>query len=417
MSLPVPSAELRETHTVAVACIGGHFGEDAFIEARAEFDWLDAWLDPPSIVDDNVPGSPDETVVRVGRSELARAEIVGGTLRLITGVAGREGPSAIHLDRWSAVGIELNEPQPWQTILDSWIRPFHDLLTISIGRPVRLTELRLRPADAGPRAPLCNARFGVVQAQGKASPSPQGLLNYSAPTLVTRRDAGVPLDELLTAWYELWVREREAFMHLLAPFHASFMYSQRKFGAAFQAVEALHHKPRFTSGELDRRSHQERVAAIVRAAQAAGVEEDTVAWAERVLRSRNDKPLTVCLSAANTHDSMLLEAVIDAVPPVKGPRGRPGRPRKRPAKLHLDKAYDYPRCRRALRARGITPRIAGRGIESSLRLGRHRYVVERSLAWLVGYRRLRVRYERRADILLGFLFLACALICLNSASR
>ena len=59
----------------------------------------------------------------------------------------------------------------------------------------------------------------------------------------------MPLEELLTAWYELWVREREAIMHLLAPFHASFMYSQHKFGAAFQAVEALHHKPRFTGHE------------------------------------------------------------------------------------------------------------------------------------------------------------------------
>jgi transposase len=77
------------------------------------------------------------------------------------------------------------------------------------------------------------------------------------------------------------------------------------------------------------------------------------------------------------------------------------------------RGYDYPRCRKALRARGITPRIARRGIESSQRLGRHRYVVERSLAWLVGYRRLQVRYERRADILLGFVHLACALICLN----
>jgi hypothetical protein len=38
-------------------------------------------------------------------------------------------------------------------------------------------------------------------------------------------------------------------------------------------------------------------------------------------------------------------------------------------------------------------------------------VVERSLAWLVGCRRLQVRYERRADSLLGFLQLACALIC------
>ena len=111
---------------------------------------------------------------------------------------------------------------------------------------------------------------------------------------------------------------------------------------------------------------------------------------------------------------MLLERLVDAVPAVKGPRGRPGRPRKRPAKLHGDKGYDYPRCRRALRRRGITPRIARRGIESSQRLGRHRYVVERSLAWLVGYRRLQVRYERRADILLGFVHLACALICFRS---
>jgi IS5 family transposase len=69
---------------------------------------------------------------------------------------------------------------------------------------------------------------------------------------------------------------------------------------------------------------------------------------------------------------MLLEAMVDAVAAVKGPRGRPGRPRRRPAKLHGDTGYDDPRCRKALRRRGITPRIARRGIESSQRLGRHR---------------------------------------------
>jgi transposase len=53
-------------------------------------------------------------------------------------------------------------------------------------------------------------------------------------------------------------------------------------------------------------------------------------------------------------------------------------------------------------------------VESSKRLGRHRYVVERSLAWLVAYRRLQVRYERRAEVLVGFLHLAWALICLKS---
>jgi hypothetical protein len=39
--------------------------------------------------------------------------------------------------------------------------------------------------------------------------------------------------------------------------------------------------------------------------------------------------------------------------------------------LHADKGYDFPRCRKALRKRGITPRIARRGIESSERLGRY----------------------------------------------
>jgi transposase len=122
-------------------------------------------------------------------------------------------------------------------------------------------------------------------------------------------------------------------------------------------------------------------------------------------------PLAVGLSAANTHDSQLLEQLVDAIPAVIGPRGRPGRPRKRPAKLHGDKGYDYPTCRRLLRRRGICPRIARRGVESNTRLGRHRWKVERSLAWLLANRRLIVRYERRADILQAFLHLACALIC------
>ena len=104
---------------------------------------------------------------------------------------------------------------------------------------------------------------------------------------------------------------------------------------------------------------------------------------------------------------------MEAVPAIIGPRGRPGRPRKRPAKLHGDKGYDYPTCRRMLRQRGITPRIARRGVESSQRLGRHRWKVERSLAWLLANRRLTVRYERCADILQAFLHLACALICLR----
>jgi transposase len=124
-------------------------------------------------------------------------------------------------------------------------------------------------------------------------------------------------------------------------------------------------------------------------------------------------PLAVVLTAANTHDSKVLEAAVDGIESIKRPHGPPSRPRKRPKKLHADKAYDFPRCRKALRKRDITPRIARRGIDSSQRLGRHRWVVERTLAWLSRHRRLAVRYERRADIHEAFLRLGCSLICLN----
>ena len=63
------------------------------------------------------------------------------------------------------------------------------------------------------------------------------------------------------------------------------------------------------------------------------------------------------------------------------------------------------------------PRIARRGVESSQRLGRHRWVVERTLAWLARFRRLTIRYERRADIHLAFTTLACALVTLNQLKR
>src|SRR5688572_20127010 len=123
------------------------------------------------------------------------------------------------------------------------------------------------------------------------------------------------------------------------------------------------------------------------------------------------------LSAAKAHDATQLLPLINAIPPIIGPRGRPGRPRRRPTKLHADKAYDSSALRRALHARCITPRIARRGIDSSERLGRHRWVVERSFSWLLGCRRLGVRYERRADLLQALLHLAWALICLRFLSQ
>lgn len=129
-----------------------------------------------------------------------------------------------------------------------------------------------------------------------------------------------------------------------------------------------------------------------------------------ILTDAGGIPLAGMLTAANVHDSMVFEELVDSVEPIKG---RLGRPRKRPDKLHAEKGYDYARCRRFLRRRGIKARIARRGIESSERLGRWRWVVERTFSWMACCRRLTIRYERRADIHEAFLQLAFALTCFN----
>ncbi|GAB2745897.1 hypothetical protein GCM10027174_19700 [Salinifilum aidingensis] len=105
-------------------------------------------------------------------------------------------------------------------------------------------------------------------------------------------------------------------------------------------------------------------------------------------------PLAVAVSAASTHDSQVLPLLVEAIPAVKSRRG----PRRRkPGKLHGDKAYDQTELRRWVRDQGITVRIARTGIEARDTLGRHRWVVERTFAWLTGYRRLALRYERSAN--------------------
>jgi IS5 family transposase len=120
--------------------------------------------------------------------------------------------------------------------------------------------------------------------------------------------------------------------------------------------------------------------------------------------------LTAAVTAANVNDTTMFEAVVDDVPAVRTPSGRR---RTRPVKLHADKGYDSRANRTYLRRRGIRPRIARRGVESSARLGRHRWRVERSLSWLSCFRRLQVRWDRDSGRWFAFVLLACAVVCFN----
>jgi IS5 family transposase len=122
-----------------------------------------------------------------------------------------------------------------------------------------------------------------------------------------------------------------------------------------------------------------------------------------VLSDRAGLPLSVAVYAANTNDADALKPLVRAIPAI---RSRRGPRRRRPDKLHADKAYDHVELREWVRDRGIAVRIARKAIESSQKLGKHRWVIERSIAWLFGYRRLNIRYERSAHHFCAFLTLA-----------
>ena len=121
-------------------------------------------------------------------------------------------------------------------------------------------------------------------------------------------------------------------------------------------------------------------------------------------------PLTVLVTAANVADTSMFAALLDDVPPIRTPSGRR---RTRPAAVHADKGYDSHANRAWLRRRRIRPRIARRGIESSARLGRHRWKVERALSRLSCFRRLQVRWDHDSGRFFAFVLLACALVCFN----
>jgi transposase len=119
-------------------------------------------------------------------------------------------------------------------------------------------------------------------------------------------------------------------------------------------------------------------------------------------------PLAALLTGANRHDVTQLLPLVEAIPPVRGQRGRP---RRRPYQVQGDRAYASEPHRRALRLLGIRLILAQRSIGHGSGLGVYRWVVERTLAWLHQFRRLRIGYERHADIHQAFLSLGCSLIC------
>jgi transposase len=127
-----------------------------------------------------------------------------------------------------------------------------------------------------------------------------------------------------------------------------------------------------------------------------------------VLTDGRGIPLAATLTAANVNEVTQLLPLVDAVPPVAG---KPGRPRRRPERLYTDRAYDSEAKRRELRRRGIEPFLPKQKAPHGSGLGVFRWVVERTLSWLHGFRKLRLRTDWNSEVQQAFLTLACSVIC------
>ena len=119
-------------------------------------------------------------------------------------------------------------------------------------------------------------------------------------------------------------------------------------------------------------------------------------------------PLVIRSAGANASDHEQFLPVLLDFPRVGG---APGRPKELPDEAYADRGYDSEATRALLRWLGIEPHIAKRKTAHGSGLGKVRWVVERTISWLKGLRRLRVRYDRLGVIMDAWTTLAASVIC------
>ncbi|WP_373293134.1 IS5 family transposase [Saccharothrix coeruleofusca] len=135
-------------------------------------------------------------------------------------------------------------------------------------------------------------------------------------------------------------------------------------------------------------------------------------------------PMRILITPGQAGDNPQLLPLLDGI---RVARTGPGHPRVRPEAVTADKAYSHTSTRQAMRTRHVRftcperkDQIARRaslgshgGRPPAFDLGTVRWPVERTFAWLKGFRRLRIRTERRADVHQAILSPACSIICLR----
>jgi transposase len=127
-----------------------------------------------------------------------------------------------------------------------------------------------------------------------------------------------------------------------------------------------------------------------------------------LLVDRHGVPLAIRTASANTSDHRQIIQLVMDYPKIQG---KPGRPKELPDALYADRGYDSDSTRWLLAWLGIEPHIAKRRTAHGSGLGKIRWVVERTISWLKGLRKLRIRYDRLAVMQDAWDTLAVCVIC------
>jgi transposase len=129
---------------------------------------------------------------------------------------------------------------------------------------------------------------------------------------------------------------------------------------------------------------------------------------QHLIVDRQGVPLEIRVTGANHSDVLEIIPLVVNLPSIGG---KPGHPIQKPKVVQADRAYHSQAVDGLLKWLGIQPRIAKRGTPHGSGLGKTRWVVERTISWVRGFRRLRVRFDRRSEIYHAWNSLAAAVIC------
>jgi transposase len=131
-----------------------------------------------------------------------------------------------------------------------------------------------------------------------------------------------------------------------------------------------------------------------------------------VMVDGNGVPLAIRTAGANASDHTQILPVVLDFPKISG---KVGRPKEHPDAVFADRGFDSEDTRRLLAWLGIEPIIARRNTAHGSGLGKVRWVVERTISWLKGLRRMRIRYDRLPTMQKAWNTLAACVICYHIA--